>query len=179
MEVVESPCANVIYQLGYCSSQPSWKDPIITYLHDIVLLDDKFEARRLRFMYAYYFLQNDKLYKRSFSFLSLVCLEENQAHYTIREFHKGIYGNHTSSQALAHRVLHQGYRPSKMTPLIFSASTTSASIFLLFLINLLKTSLQFPTLGLSSIPHLTSISNPLPFIKWGIDLIGPLSKARG
>ena len=44
LDVVESPHTNVIYQLSSSSSQPSWKDPIITYLRDEVLPDDKFKA---------------------------------------------------------------------------------------------------------------------------------------
>ena len=62
-EVVESLCTNVVYQLGSTSNQPSWKDPIITYLCDRVLLDDQFEACHLQFKSTHYFLQNNKLYK--------------------------------------------------------------------------------------------------------------------
>ena len=50
-------------------------DPITAYICDGVLLEDKFEACRLRFILAWYYLEKDKLYKRSISSPSLTCLE--------------------------------------------------------------------------------------------------------
>ncbi|KAL5550181.1 hypothetical protein UlMin_000357 [Ulmus minor] len=84
-------------------------DPIIAYLRDGTLPQDKFEARRLRYRSARYFLDKDKLRKRSFSSPSLTCLNEDQAKYVLQEVHEGVCGNHSSGQALAHKVLRQGY----------------------------------------------------------------------
>ncbi|KAL5580651.1 hypothetical protein UlMin_013093 [Ulmus minor] len=84
-------------------------DPIITYLRDGILPEDKFKARRLRFKSARYYLDKDKIRKRSFSSPSLTCLNEDQAKYVLQEVHEGVCGNHSSGRALAHKVLRQGY----------------------------------------------------------------------
>ncbi|KAL5570128.1 hypothetical protein UlMin_026703 [Ulmus minor] len=84
-------------------------DPIMAYLCDGILPQDKFEARRLRFRSARYYLDKDKLQKRSFSSPSLTCLNEDQAKYVPQEVHEGVCGNHSSGRALAHKVLRQGY----------------------------------------------------------------------
>ncbi|KAL5549896.1 hypothetical protein UlMin_000072 [Ulmus minor] len=46
---------------------------------------------------------------RSFSSPNLTCLNEYQAKYVLQEVHEGVCGNHSSSRALAHKVLRQGY----------------------------------------------------------------------
>ncbi|KAL5550793.1 hypothetical protein UlMin_000969 [Ulmus minor] len=84
-------------------------DPIITYLRDGTFSEEKFEARRLRFRSARYYLDKDKLRQRSFSSPSLTCLNEDQAKYVLQEVHKGVCGNHSSGRALAYKVLRQGY----------------------------------------------------------------------
>ncbi|KAL5541902.1 hypothetical protein UlMin_009612 [Ulmus minor] len=84
-------------------------DPIIAYLCDGILPEDKFEAHRLRFRSARYYLDKGKLHKRIFSSPSLTCLNEDQAKYVLQEVHEGVCGNHSSGRALAHKVLRQGY----------------------------------------------------------------------
>ena len=80
-------------------------DPIIAYLRDGTLLEDKFEARRLRFKSERYYLDKDKLRKRSFTSPSLTCFNKDQAKYVLQEVHEGVCGNHSSGRALAHKVL--------------------------------------------------------------------------
>ncbi|KAL5577189.1 hypothetical protein UlMin_018888 [Ulmus minor] len=84
-------------------------DPIISFLLDGTLPEDKFEARRLRFRSARYFLDKGKLYKKGFSSPSLLCLDEDRGKFTLEEVHAGVCGNHSSGRTLAHRILRQGY----------------------------------------------------------------------
>ncbi|KAL5579549.1 hypothetical protein UlMin_011991 [Ulmus minor] len=60
-------------------------DPIISFLQDGTLPADKFEARRLRFRSARYFLDKGKLYKKGFSSPSLLCLDEDRGKFTLEE----------------------------------------------------------------------------------------------
>ncbi|KAL5543131.1 hypothetical protein UlMin_010841 [Ulmus minor] len=60
-------------------------DPIISFLRDGTLPADKFEARRLRFRSARYFIDKGKLYKKGFSSPSLLCLDEDRGKFTLEE----------------------------------------------------------------------------------------------
>ncbi|KAL5565429.1 hypothetical protein UlMin_028593 [Ulmus minor] len=109
LEILDEPSIDKRQQVDAISDKPTWMDPIIAYLRDGTLPQDKFEARRLRYRSARYFLDKDKLRKRSFSSPSLTCLNEDQAKYVLQEVHEGVCGNHSSGRALAHKVLRQGY----------------------------------------------------------------------
>ncbi|KAL5555727.1 hypothetical protein UlMin_037963 [Ulmus minor] len=109
LEILDEPSIDKHQQVDAISDKPTWMDPIIAYLRDGTLPQDKFEARRLRYRSARYFLDKDKLRKRSFSSPSLTCLNEDQAKYVLQEVYEGVCGNHSSGRALAHKVLRQGY----------------------------------------------------------------------
>ena len=83
--------------------------PIISFLRDGILLEDNFEACRLWYRSARYFLDKGKLFKKGFSAPSLLCLDKDWGKYTLEEVHTGVYGNHSSGKALAHRILRQGH----------------------------------------------------------------------
>ncbi|KAL5540976.1 hypothetical protein UlMin_043773 [Ulmus minor] len=85
LEILVEPSIDKHQQVDAISDKPTWMDPIIAYLRDGTLPQDKFEARRLRYRSARYFLDKDKLRKRSFSSPSLTCLNEDQAKYVLQE----------------------------------------------------------------------------------------------
>ena len=49
IEMLERPSINELEQVGSIIAQPCWMDPIISTLHDGLLPEHKFEARRLRY----------------------------------------------------------------------------------------------------------------------------------
>ncbi|KAL5570454.1 hypothetical protein UlMin_027029 [Ulmus minor] len=109
IEILEAPSIDKKEQVGSIVVRPCWMDPIISFLRDGTLPADKFEARRLRFRSARYFLDKGKLYKKGFSSPSLLCLDEDRGKFTLEEVHAGVCGNHSSGRTLAHRILRQGY----------------------------------------------------------------------
>ncbi|KAL5551203.1 hypothetical protein UlMin_001379 [Ulmus minor] len=109
IEILEVPSIDKPEQVGSIVVHPCWMDPIISFLRDGTLPADKFEARRLRFRSARYFLDKGKLYKKGFSSPSLLCLDEDRGKFTLEEVHAGVCGNHSSGRTLAHRILRQGY----------------------------------------------------------------------
>ncbi|KAL5571186.1 hypothetical protein UlMin_020783 [Ulmus minor] len=109
IEILEAPSIDKPEQVGSIVVRPCWMDPIISFLRDGTLPADKFEARRLRFRSARYFLDKGKLYKKGFSSPSLLCLDEDRGKFTLEEVHAGVCGNHSSGRTLAHRILRQGY----------------------------------------------------------------------
>ncbi|KAL5572617.1 hypothetical protein UlMin_022214 [Ulmus minor] len=108
IEILEVLSIDKPEQVGSIVVRPCWMDPIISVLRDGTLPVDKFEARRLRFRSARYFLDKGKLYKKGFSSPSLLCLDEDWGKFTLEEVHAGVCGNHSSGRTLAHRILRQG-----------------------------------------------------------------------
>ena len=99
-------------------TSPGWRSPIISYLKDRTLPDDRAEARKLQHMATRYILFGDILYKKSYSNLYpdpyLRCLDPVEARKVMQEIHDGDYGNHAGGRSLAHKVINQGYYWSKM-----------------------------------------------------------------
>ena len=83
--------------------------PILIYLKDGRLPEDKDEARRLRIKAAKYVLIDKVLYKRGFSQPYLRCLAPDESNYVLREVHEGACGNHLGARTLVHKVVHVGY----------------------------------------------------------------------
>ena len=83
--------------------------PIIRYLKDDVLPEDKKKLRLLRLKVARYTLYDNQLYKRGFSTPFLKCVDLEQENHILQEIHEGICGNHVGGQSLAYKALMQGY----------------------------------------------------------------------
>ena len=90
-------------------SDSSWTAVLVSYLKDGVLPDGKEAARKLKVQAARFVLIKDVLYKRGFSSPYLRCLDTEEADYVMREVHKGIYGNHSGSRSLVHKLVRAGY----------------------------------------------------------------------
>ncbi|XP_058078625.1 uncharacterized protein LOC131226949 [Magnolia sinica] len=87
----------------------SWMDPIIGYLKDGKIPKDKLEARRLRLRATRYAIIGDTLYKKGYFLPYMRCLRPDEAEYMIQETHEWICGNHSGGQALAQKIICQGY----------------------------------------------------------------------
>ena len=86
-----------------------WMDPIITYLKNGELPDNKTEARILILKATRYVIYDEKLYRRGYSMSLLKCATPFEADYTTRDIHEGICGNHNGGQSLSFKMLRQGY----------------------------------------------------------------------
>lgn len=106
---IETPSISPIKQAMNVTESDSWMTPIIQYLRDETLPDDKVEARTLRTRSACYTLIGDQLYRRRFSAPLLRCVTSEEVDYIMREIHKGICGNYTAARSLANKVVRQGY----------------------------------------------------------------------
>ena len=81
--------------------------PIIRYLKDRVLPEDKKIARLLRLKATHYTLYDDQLYKRGFSTPLLKRVDLEQGNHILQEIHEGICSNHVGGQSLAYKALRQ------------------------------------------------------------------------
>ena len=83
--------------------------PIIVYLGDGRLLEERDEAKKLRIRSAKYVLIDEVLYKGGFSQPYLRCLALDETNYVLREIHEGAYGNHSGARAFVPKVVRAGY----------------------------------------------------------------------
>ncbi|XP_019232993.1 PREDICTED: uncharacterized protein K02A2.6-like [Nicotiana attenuata] len=127
----------------------------------------KKEAKKLRVQAARYSLVNGNLYKRTFGSPLAKCLGPNQTRRVLEEVHEGHYGAHTGNCALVRCLIRAGYywptmkkevadyvrrheQCQKYAPMIHQAGEL-----------------------------LHSVTSPWPFIKWGMNIVGPLPAGRG
>ena len=95
-----------VQEVGFKSN---WTTPLISYLKDGTLPDNKKAARKLKVQAARFVMIRDVLYKRGFSCPYLRCLRPEEADYVMREVHEGICGNHSRSRSLVHKLIRAGY----------------------------------------------------------------------
>ena len=91
-------------------ARPSWMDPLILFLKEDTLPEEKSEADKIRRKASRFWLFEDlKLYKRSFSGPYLLCVHLDTTELILEELHEGIYGSHTGGRSLSHKAITQGY----------------------------------------------------------------------
>ena len=78
-------------------------------LKDGTLSDGKEAVRKLKVQAEQFILIKDVLYKRGFSCPYIRCLSPKKADNVMREVHEGIYGNHSGSRSLVHKLIWAGY----------------------------------------------------------------------
>ena len=89
---------------------PSWMGPLVLFLKEDILPEEKSEADKIRRKASRFWLSEDqKLYKRSFfgPYLLYVHLEASEL--ILEELHEGICGRHTGGMSLSHKAITQGY----------------------------------------------------------------------
>ena len=89
---------------------PSWMDSITQFLREDTLPEEMIESDKVRRKATRFWLsENQKLYRRSFSGLYLLCIHPEMTESLLEELHEGICGSHTGGRSLAHSVITQGY----------------------------------------------------------------------
>uniref|UniRef100_A0A7N2LIP1 Integrase catalytic domain-containing protein n=1 Tax=Quercus lobata TaxID=97700 RepID=A0A7N2LIP1_QUELO len=147
---------------------PSWMDPMVRFLKDDILPEEKSEAEKIRRKAPRFWLSEDhKLYKRSYSGPYLLCVHPEASELLLEELHEGIYGSHTGGRSLSHRAITQGYWWPGMQKeaLEYIKKCDQCQRFA------------------PNIHQPGGILNPLSslwsFAQWGLDIVGPFPKAAG
>jgi hypothetical protein len=97
----------------------------------------------------------------------LKCISKADANCVLRDIHEGVFGSHSRSRMLAHKVVKSGHYWLHM-------NEDSAN----FVRNCNKCQ-RFARVMKNPLEELSSISAPWPFAQWGVDLMGPLPKGNG
>ena len=89
---------------------PSWMDPLVLFLKEDILPEEKTEADKVQRKAPRFWLSEDqKLYKRSFSKSYLLCVHPKASELILEELHEGICGSHIGGRSLSYRAITQGH----------------------------------------------------------------------
>ena len=147
---------------------PSWMDPIMLFLKEDILLEEKSKADKVRRKALRFWLFEDqKLYKRLFSGPYLLCIHLEATKLLLEELHERIYGSHIGGRSLSHRAITQGYWWPNMQK--------EAQGYARKCDHCQRFALNIHQLG----GVLNPLSSPRPFAQWGLDIVGPFPKAVG
>ncbi|XP_075663217.1 uncharacterized protein LOC142632757 [Castanea sativa] len=81
---------------------PSWMDPLILFLNEGTLPDEKGEADKVqRKAPPFWLSEEQKLYRRSFSRPYLLCVHPEAVEPLLEELHEGICGSHINAEPLS------------------------------------------------------------------------------
>ncbi|KAI5316374.1 hypothetical protein L3X38_036081 [Prunus dulcis] len=138
---------------------PSWQDSIIDYLVNGNLPTDKSEVRKVQQKAARYYMQGDKLIRRSYFGPHLTCIKYPQTLEVFCKIHDGECGNHFGGRSLAQKALNAGY----FWPTMRHDSTEYVKRC-----DRCQRYKPVPNLP-AEIYH--PQNSPLPFMQWAIDLI--------
>ena len=139
--------------------------PILLYLKDGRLPEDKDEARRLRIKAAKYVLIDEVLYKRGFSQPYLRCLAPNKSNYVLQEVYEEACGNHSGARALVHKVVRAYY----YWPTI--QANTKAYVC--------DQCQCFNNIPRQPLEYLTSMMAPWPFAQYGLNILAKAASVGG
>ena len=139
----------------------NWTTPIIFYLKDKLLQEDKEKVRKLRVRATRFVLTENVLYKRSFSQPYLRCLNPNKSLYVLRDIHEGAYENHLKARSLVYKMIHVGY----YQPSILANAKTY--------VKACDKCQRYNNIPRQPSEYLTPMVAPWPFAQWGLDILGP------
>ncbi|XP_077230164.1 uncharacterized protein LOC143863370 [Tasmannia lanceolata] len=147
--------------------EPCWMDEIIEYLRSGKLPEAKKEARKVVHRATRFSLDGENLYKRSYTLPYLKRLRPGNDTYALQKTHEGICGEHLGGKALAIKVLLRGmYWPTLRQDA-------------LDLVKKCERCQKFSPTIHQPVVSMASIISPLPFVVWGMDILGPFPPASG
>ena len=143
-------------------------DPLVSFLKDGSLPEDKVEAEKIRRKALRYWLSKEqKLYKRSHLELYLLCIYPEAVEPLLEELHEGICGSHTGGRSLSHRALSQGYWWPNMQK-VSQKYVQKCDQCQRYAPNIHQPE------GI-----LNLLSSPWLFAQWVLDIVGPFSRVAG
>ncbi|KAG7568049.1 Integrase catalytic core [Arabidopsis thaliana x Arabidopsis arenosa] len=142
-----------------------WRVPIKNFILNGELPSNKWQARKLRIISAKYCIIKKSLYKRGISDPYLLCIFGPEVEIVTSEVHEGLCGSHSSGRAMAFKIKRLGYFwPTMISDCIDYAKRCK------------KCQMHAPLIHQPS-EFLSSISAPYPFMRWSMDIVGPMHRS--
>ncbi|XP_061353645.1 uncharacterized protein LOC133298397 [Gastrolobium bilobum] len=142
-------------------AEETWTMPIINYLAEGVLPQDKKEGQKIIRQCTHFCLVKERLYKRGFSTPLLKCLVPDDIQYVIEEIHEGINDHHLGGHSLVKKALRAGFYWPTMEHDAHEH------------VKKCEKCQRFADIHRAPLEELTSITSLWPFYKGRIDIIGP------
>ena len=139
----------------------NWTSPILSYLKDEVLPEDREEVRKLRARAAKFVLKDEVLYKRGFFWPCLSCLNPDESFYVLRDIYERACGNHSQAKSLIYKIVHVGYYQPSMQADV-KAYVKACDKYQ-----------HYNNIPRQPSEYLTPMVAPWPFAQWGLDILGP------
>ncbi|XP_075521560.1 uncharacterized protein LOC142554767 [Primulina tabacum] len=89
--------------------EDSWMTPLIAYITNHELPEDKARAQKIKRQAPRFVLLNKILYRRSFQGQLLKCLNEKEVDYVLREIHEGCCAEHLGGMSLTRKTMLAGF----------------------------------------------------------------------
>ncbi|KAG7552339.1 Ribonuclease H-like superfamily [Arabidopsis thaliana x Arabidopsis arenosa] len=142
-----------------------WRVPIKNFILNGDLPSNKWQARKLKIISAKYCIIKESLYKRGVSDPYLLCIFGPEVEIVTSEVHEGLCGSHYSGRAMAFKIKRLGYFwPTMISDCIDYAKRCK------------KYQMHAPLIHQPS-EILSSISVPYPFMRWSMDIVGPMYRS--
>ncbi|WZZ78339.1 hypothetical protein YC2023_098911 [Brassica napus] len=143
-----------------------WLETIRAYITDGKLPPKKWAAGKIRTQAARYVTVNGEIYKWKLSGPLMTCLEGEMVRNVMEEVHSGSCGNHSGGRSLAVKMKrHRYYGPTMIGDCKKFARKCE------------KSQRHAPTIRQPA-EVLSSITSPYPFMRWAMDIVGPLQNSK-
>ncbi|XP_070005986.1 uncharacterized protein [Nicotiana sylvestris] len=153
--------------LANLASAVDLRNKIVAFLQYGTVPEDKKKAHALQKKATRYCLKQGNLYRKMFGGPLARCLRPSQKEYVMREIHEGHCGNHAGGRSLVRTLIVAGYYWPKMKKDAesFVAKCDKCQRY--------GNNMHRPVELLHPVIALW------PFMKWGMDIVGPLPQAKG
>ncbi|KAG7578456.1 Reverse transcriptase domain [Arabidopsis thaliana x Arabidopsis arenosa] len=143
-----------------------WRLEIRDFLSDGTVPVDKWEARRLRAKSSKYTLYRESLLRYNASGAVLSCLHKADAAEVMKETHEGAGGNHSGGRSLALKIRKLGY----YWPTMISDCKN-------YVLKCEQCQRHAPVIHQPT-ELMKAGAAPYPFMRWAMDIVGPLPASR-
>ncbi|KAL0394637.1 UNVERIFIED_CONTAM: hypothetical protein Slati_4429900 [Sesamum latifolium] len=135
-----------------------WTTPIIKWIEEGLLPENQWKVARLKTRATRFIMQEDILYKKSYTHPLLRCLSTEEGIHILQEIHSGCCGAHAGTRILANKALRAGYFwPTMKQDAIRLVSKCE------------RCQKHSSLIHQPAEPHTTMLS-PCPFMQWGMTL---------
>ncbi|GAU40667.1 hypothetical protein TSUD_397790 [Trifolium subterraneum] len=165
-ETVKKPSTGDL-EVWMVTRNDDWRTPIIQYLENEKLPEEKEEKVKIKKMAAHYTMVGGKLYKRGFSSPMLLCVGETKSRRILNEIHNGSCGSHIGGRSLAGKVTRAGF----FWPTLLSDANRH--------VRSCDQCQRHADLHHAPGEPLQSVMSPWPFYMWGVDILGPFTTSQG
>ncbi|XP_024011203.1 uncharacterized protein LOC112086481 [Eutrema salsugineum] len=167
LDAIELPPPEVVDEPA--EQEPATEDyriQILLYITDGQVPPDRWAARRLKVRSAKYIQSHGDLYRWSSTGALLNCLHVEETLDVMRETHEGACGNHSNGRAIALKIKnHDHFWPTMLTDCDRFVARSEQCQRHVPLIN-------------APAELLAASSPPYPFMRWEVDIVGPLPRSR-